>query len=235
MVTVLAPMYISRRSLVLLFFMMACFSCMAQDTVFHKEKPVRQFIVPSTAILYGVASLSLQPLKDINLFIRRNTMAASPHPTNIDDYLQYVPALAGHALSIAGIKGEHRLFDRLLIDAMAGGAEVVAVFTLKRITNEERPDHSDHYSFPSNHVAVAFASAELLRMEYAKVSPWYGVGGYAVAGLTSYLRLYNDEHWFGDVIAGAGIGLFAARASNLVYPWVRKHIIKRKALVRVPQ
>lgn len=228
-------MHLRRRSGLLVCLFMFCFSCMAQDTVFHQKKPFRQFILPATAVAYGVASLSLQPLKDINLFVQRNTIAATPHPTNIDDYLQYVPALAGHVLSLVGIKGNHRLFDRLLIDAMAGGTEVVAVFTLKRITHEERPDHSDDYSFPSNHVAVAFASAELLRMEYAKVSPWYGIGGYAIAGLTSYLRLYNNEHWFGDVIAGAGIGIFSAKAANFMYPWVRKHIFKRKVVARVPE
>ncbi len=228
-------MHIGKRSGLLVCLIMFCFSCMAQDTVFHQKKPVRQFILPTTAIVYGVASLSLQPLKDINLFVQRNTMAPPSQHTNADDYLQYVPALAGHVLSLVGIKGNHRLFDRLLIDAMAGGAEVVAVFTLKSITHEERPDHSDNYSFPSNHVAVAFASAELLRMEYAKVSPWYGIGGYTVAGITSYLRLYNNQHWFGDVIAGAGIGIFSAKAANLIYPWVCKHILKRKVVVRFPE
>ncbi|MDB5211819.1 MAG: hypothetical protein JWQ30_2646 [Sediminibacterium sp.] len=218
-----------------IFIIVLCSPVTAQDTAFHAKKPARQFILPATAIVYSVASLSLQPLKDLNVFVQRNTMAPTSHHTNIDDYLQYVPALAGHVFSIIGVKGEHRLFDRLLIDAMAGGGETVAAFALKRITHEERPDHSDNYSFPSNHVAVAFASAELLRMEYAKVSSWYGIGGYAVAGLTAYLRLYNNAHWFGDVIAGAGIGIFSARAANLMYPWVRKHIFKRKVPVHVPE
>src|ERR1700741_3562568 len=109
MLTVLAHMHRHRRFSLCMFFIVFCFSCMAQDTVIHAKKPVRQFILPTTAIVYGVASLSLQPLKDVNLFVQRNTMAATGHHTNIDDYLQYVPALAGHVLSLAGIKGEHRL------------------------------------------------------------------------------------------------------------------------------
>jgi membrane-associated phospholipid phosphatase len=76
-------------------------------------------------------------------------------------------------------------------------------------------------------VAIAFASAELLRLEYKEVSPWYGIGGFAVAGLTAYLRLYNDQHWFGDVVAGAGIGVLSAKLANLLYPWVHKTFFHR--------
>jgi membrane-associated phospholipid phosphatase len=235
----LQPMKSVYLSIPTLFFLAASFSCIAQDTaVVHdtmvqKSLPanrmhVRSFVLPAAAVAYGVASLSVEPLKNFNLTMQRNLVASSPHPTHIDDYLQYVPALAGHVIGLAGVHGRHPLlFDRLLIDALAGGSETVAVFVIKRIANEERPDHSDHYSFPSNHTAVAFASAELLRLEYGDVSPWYGIGGYAVAGLTAYLRLYNNEHWFGDVIASAGIGIICARAAHWVHPWVRKHFFTR--------
>jgi membrane-associated phospholipid phosphatase len=204
-----------------------------RDTVAHRDFPrskqlARSFILPAAAIAYGGASLSMQALKDFNLTVRRNLVASTTHPTHLDDYLQYAPGVASHVISLLGVRGKHPLFfDRLLIDAIAGGFQITSVFILKRTANEERPDHSDRYSFPSNHVAIAFASAELLRLEYKEVSPWYAIGGFAVAGLTAYLRLYNDQHWFGDVVAGAGIGVLSAKLANLLYPWVHKTFFYR--------
>jgi membrane-associated phospholipid phosphatase len=230
----LSPVRIIRRICQVLILSFAAFSCLAQDTlpsrdtvvprIFPRSKQrARSFILPVVAVGYGVASLSLQSLKDFNVTVQRNLVAATPHPTHLDDYLQYVPGIASHVISLAGVRGKHPLFfDRLLIDAIAGGLQTTTVFVLKRTTNEERPDHSDHYSFPSNHVALVFASAELLRLEYKEVSPWYGIGGFAVAGLTAYLRLYNNEHWFGDVVAGAGIGVMSAKVAHLLYPWVHR-------------
>jgi membrane-associated phospholipid phosphatase len=207
-----------------LFVSLAVFSCAAQDTIVP-VKTGRPFIIPAAAVLYGAVSLSLQPLKDVNVFIHRNTVGM--HPTRIDDYLQYVPSVAAHALMIAGIRGQHSFSEMLLIDVIAGGTGTAAVFALKRITKEERPDQSDRNSFPSGHTTLAFASAEFLRSEYSKISPWYGIGGYAVAGLTAYFRLYNDAHWFGDVVAGAGIGILTAKATLLILPWVERHIFKK--------
>lgn len=221
-----------KNTAVFLFISLTTFSCPAQDTIVPvRRAAVRPFILPAAAVVYGAASLSLQALKDFNVTIQRNTMGM--HPTRVDDYLLYVPLVAGHLLSIAAVKGRHTFFERLLIDAIAGGTGTVAVFALKKITGEERPNHSDRNSFPSGHTTLAFASAEFLRSEYSKVSPWYGIGGYAVASLTAYLRLYNDAHWFGDVVAGAGIGILSAKAANLVLTWVQKRFFKNHKLQNV--
>ena len=38
-------------------------------------------------------------------------------------------------------------------------------------------------------------------------SPWYAVGGYAVATFTGVMRVLNNRHWISDVLSGAGIGI----------------------------
>ena len=43
---------------------------------------------------------------------------------------------------------------------------------LKKVVNEERPDHSDNKSFPSGHAAMAFAAATSLHKEFGKQNPW---------------------------------------------------------------
>lgn len=61
---------------------------------------------------------------------------------------------------------------------------------------------------------MAFTGAELLRREYGKEYPWVAVAGYAVAVLVGAMRVYNNRHWVGDVLAGAGIGIASV---TLVY------------------
>jgi membrane-associated phospholipid phosphatase len=207
------------------------------NTLSVQHKPfIKTLIIPSAAFLYGVVSLQSGMLQDWNLTVQKNVMAPNGQHTNIDNYLPYLPSLAGHVLSLAGIKGKHKFFDRLLIDGIAGGFSVTSVYVLKRITKEKRPDGSDDLSFPSNHVATAFASAELLRAEYSDVSPWYGIAGYTVAATTAYLRMYNNEHWFGDVVAAAGIGIISAKLANQLYPLAHRILFgkEKPVLVRMP-
>ena len=91
-----------------------------------------------------------------------------------------------------------------------------------------RPDGSGYNSFPSGHTASAFAAAEFLRQEYRDISPWYGYAGYFVATATGTLRMYNNKHWFSDVVAGAGFGIASTKISYLVYPYIKRLFMPKK-------
>lgn len=73
--------------------------------------------------------------------------------------------------------------------------------------------------------------AEFLWQEYKHHSIWYGIGGYLVASATGLFRIYNDRHWFGDVIAGAGIGMLSAKFAYWLYPQISQ---RRKNAVCLP-
>ena len=92
--------------------------------------------------------------------------------------------------------------------------------------SRERPDRSDNYSFPSGHTANAFAAAEFMAQEYAEKSPWFGVIGYSFATATAVLRVYNRDHWFSDIITGAGVGILSTKAAYLLYPLIRNTLFK---------
>ncbi|WP_115719615.1 phosphatase PAP2 family protein [Gallaecimonas mangrovi] len=86
-----------------------------------------------------------------------------------------------------------------------GAAAATSVVT-KQLVHEERPDHSDNQSFPSNHASAAFAAATTLTIR----NGWqWGIPAYGVATLSAVGRVEADRHYWKDVIAGAAIGTAA--------------------------
>ncbi len=77
----------------------------------------------------------------------------------------------------------------------------------------------DYASFPSGHTSTAFAVAASTTAEVAhwvdEKGWWpgwkYVVGGtlYGGATLVGISRMYHDQHWASDVVAGAAIGTFS--------------------------
>lgn len=61
-----------------------------------------------------------------------------------------------------------------------------------------------HNSFPSGHTVVAFATSSVLASSIKNI--YASIGLYAIAGLTSYQRIYSDNHWLSDTILAAGLG-----------------------------
>ncbi len=183
--------------------------------------------IPSVLIGYGTLSFSSNWGKDINLFGRRwATENEDPdRKTHLDDYTLYVPAVAVLGLNIAGVRGKNNLVDATLLYAMSSGIANAIVVPLKRFTKEQRPDSSDVLSFPSGHTSTAFVSAEFLRQEYKNVSPWIGAAGYGFAIATGYLRMFNNKHWFSDVVAGAGIGILSTRITYWLYPKMKNLVL----------
>ena len=56
-----------------------------------------------------------------------------------------------------------------------------------------------------------------MNQEFGWRSPWYSVAGYSMATATALLRIMNNRHWAGDVIAGAGIGILSTKFSYWLY------------------
>jgi len=80
-------------------------------------------------------------------------------------------------------------------------ATVGTAYALKHIVHEERPNHTDFQSFPSDTSALAFAPAQYLWDRYG----WeYGLPAYAAAIYTGYSRVEAKEHHWYDVAASAG-------------------------------
>ena len=108
------------------------------------------------------------------------------------------------------------------VDAMRRAFVVEAISTqvLKVALRRERPGPDaekdnwgdENLSFPSGHTAAAFAIGTVLaesgsdRHRALRRSLGYGIGV-----LTAYQRVNHDAHWLSDTVAGAAIGIAAAK------------------------
>ena len=126
-----------------------------------------------------------------------------------DDYMQYLPALTPPVLNICGLKSKHSLRKMVLLEGASYLLGAAALNAAKYGFGVQRPDGRSYNSFPSGHTFTAFTGAELLRREYGEEYPWVAVAGYAVATLVGAMRVYNNRHWAGDVLAGAGLGILS--------------------------
>lgn len=191
--------------------------------------PYKSFLVPAVMVAYGYTSTHNNKLNKWNLKAKQEIYTErQPSKTSIDNYLVFAPAVAVYGLNAMGIKGKNNFRDRTILFGMSQLITSAIVFPVKSLSAETRPDGSNNFSFPSGHTATAFANAEFMRQEYKDVSPWYGVAGYAVAATTGYLRMYNNKHWLGDVVAGAGIGIMSTKLAYWIYPTIKKKIFKDK-------
>jgi hypothetical protein len=173
--------------------------------ILEKQTQYRPLILPSAFITYGFIGLHNEKLKALDLSIR-DELRYVERKVTLDDYLEYSPLVAVYGLNLLGKKGVHDVRELSKITGYSIVMTGVSVASIKLLTGKERPDGSAFTSFPSGHTATAFMCAEILYQEYKDESILYGI-----------LRIYNDKHWFSDVVAGAGFGILSTKLSYLLH------------------
>lgn len=109
-----------------------------------------------------------------------------------------LPLIAG-GLSLS--KDDWQGVEQLTLDT---GLTIGTALILKEIVREERPDHSDFHSFPSDTSALAFAPAAYLWDRYG----WeYGVPAFAAGAFVAYSRVDAKKHRWWDTGASALIAI----------------------------
>ena len=76
-------------------------------------------------------------------------------------------------------------------------------------------------SFPSGHTTVAFAAATVFAEQYPS---WFVIiPSYGIASAIGLSRLYANQHWSSDVVAGAILGTTVAHSLRVWHIRSRKH------------
>ncbi len=96
------------------------------------------------------------------------------------------------------------------------------IWGLKCVAGRGRPFHTEddesfmpltlsnsHHSFPSGHSSAAFAVAAAITGQTD--DPAIGILCYSLASLVAVSRVYNNEHWASDVVAGSAVGYFIGK------------------------
>lgn len=198
----------------------ASFSCelnLSDSFPVKNKSLIETEFFPASLFLSGAVIAAVPGVKQLEQSVL-NGFKTDRKKTNADDYLQYTPALAVFTADALGLKGKNKPKLQLLMYSLSNLGSTVIVQSMKRIVGRERPDRSDKRSFPSGHTSSAFAAAEFLNQEFGRQRPWVSITGYAAATATGYLRMYNNAHWLGDVLAGAAIGMGTTR---LIY-WINE-------------
>ncbi|MDR2286245.1 MAG: phosphatase PAP2 family protein [Prevotellaceae bacterium] len=185
--------------------------------------------IPALMLTYGVVSLSSSTLKRWDCQIKTELYKKYICPNRVDNYLQFVPATAAFGMKAAEVESVNKLQDMTVIYGLSNLLETGVVYTLKTVSARMRPNGAANNSFPSGHTATAFVAAEFLHREYGDKSVWISIGGYSVATLVGASRILNNKHWFSDVVAGAGIGIFSVKIVYWVYPSLKKKFCKKEA------
>lgn len=187
----------------------------------------KRLIVPTALIGYGVASLSVKGIKQLNFSTRDEINEHKPDHIRLDNYTQFAPAVLVYGLNAFGVEGKHNFRDRSIIYGTSMLITSAFVLPLKHIVKEARPDQSNNLSFPSGHTAIAFASAQFMFREYKDTNFWLGISGYSLSVFTGVYRMLNDKHWVGDVVGGAGFGILSTELAYWLYPKIN-HLIGGK-------
>jgi len=127
--------------------------------------------------------------------------------------------MVGHPGVQAGVMGLTYTMGQLIGDeklTQAGKAMAeTMVFTslttlaLKGAFNRERPDDSDHLSFPSWHASATFGNATVLAEYYG----WKAaIPAYLVSIFVAWTRIEDNKHFVTDTLTGAAVGCIYGHA-----------------------
>ncbi|MGF7079930.1 phosphatase PAP2 family protein [Mucilaginibacter sp. UYCu711] len=194
----------------------------APDTVKKLRSKVWSFVPAAVAVSYGALSFAIHPIRRLDYYVQTETNKTSPNfHSKAENYFQYAPVAMVYGLNLVGVTGKNRFIDRTALLGLSAGILGITTFTTKKLTHRLRPNGADYYSFPSGHTANAFMGAEFIAQEYSEKSYIYTAIGYSFAVTTGVFRMYNRDHWFSDVVAGAGVGIISTKLSYLIYPYLR--------------
>lgn len=178
-------------------------------------KPTLISSVDNTGLL--IAGSGLASTFAVQRFDRKIAAYNEVHPILMSEEDAVMFGKLGNGSLGVGIALAQILFDQKngLRHGRALALTYITHWSSAFLIRRDRPDNRKSYlpfpsSCPSGHASQAFATAGSLAYSYG----WrVGVPAYAVASAIAIARVREERHWASDIVAGAFLGSFWARAS----------------------
>ncbi len=156
------------------------------------------------AIGFG-ATAAVSPMDDdiARYFLRRERFAPAAKAGGALGNTLFLLAGEGALFVIGQTRDEPKLREISYNIGQALVMESIILYPLKIVTDRERPNREDSYSFPSGHATSAFAVAAILDHYYG---PKVAIPVYATGAFVAFARIEQNKHYLSDVVAGATIG-----------------------------
>ena len=177
----------------------------------------------------GLGVLAAYPFDD-DVQAMRTELMSDPLALFGDKWGDPVAALAilPGIFIIESLRGTSRgeTYRRLEFAVLSLSAVAVTTQLLKWAVGRERPNDTDHLSFPSGHTAAVFGVAEVVRALYGNRA---GAAFYTLAAITGISRIHDNKHYLSDVVAGAGLAVGLVRGFDLAQRPRRETVALRVA------
>lgn len=187
----------------------------------HYLKPAA-LIIPGTFLLYGGLKPFISGISELDNDIKNHVQQNhSGFHTKAADYIMWAPSASLYVMDALKVKTIHNFREHLIIDAgsiiIAGGIG----YGMRIITRNIKVYNTDGTKFPSGHTTNAFRGAEILHQELKGRNQLLSYSGYLVAIGTGILRIYDKDHLFSEVIAGAGLGILSTKLTYFIFDKVK--------------
>lgn len=219
-----------------LFLSFYCLPSLAQDSVV--SRPVVEgirtngnkqhylkapaLIIPGTFLIYGGLRPAINDISKLDNRIMRHMQARYPtEPFNAADYLMWVPSASVYAMDAFKVKTAHKFKQHLLLDAGSIAITGSLGLGMRIISRNIKSFNTDNTEFPSGHTANAFRGAEILHQELKQNHNLLSYSGYVVATAVGFCRIYGKEHYFSQVVAGAGLGIISTKLTYWIFDKIK--------------
>lgn len=157
----------------------------------------------------------LQKIQSIDNAVKSNFNGSyTILPPKLDRLLKWVPMVSVLLTDAERAGTKNELTKRVKIIALSEAILNGLISPIKKWTARRRPDSFRLDSFPSTQTAVSFMGAEILHQACKERLPALQMAGYSIAAATAVISVYKKKHWLSDVVAGAVLGIAAAKIAT---------------------
>lgn len=194
------------------------------DTKANPQHPLKPaaLIIPATFIIYGGLNPVINDIAKLDNRIMAHVREKFPYQAfNAADYLMWTPSATVYVMDAFKVKTAHNFKQHLILDASSIAITGAVGFGMRIISRHIKSFNTDNTDFPSGHTANAFRGAEILHQELKQNHNLLSYSGYVAATAVGVFRIYGKEHYFSQVVAGAGLGILSTKVTYWVFEKIK--------------